>query len=322
MIQAELSDGWSYPPFKLTRDEKTDRLYGRGSSDDKGPVLGWVNVLQAHHELNLPLPVNLRFCFEGMEESGSQGLDDLITSEVKKGKDGWFDGVDCVCISDNFWLNTRTPCITYGLRGITYIKMMVQGPAKDLHSGVFGRVVHEPMTDLVLLMGKLVDTKGNILIPGVDEMVAPPSEEEKYAVFILIFSWSASILSGYNRAIYENLDYSIEDVEESAGGPIALSSDKSNALMGRMRYPSLSLHGIEGDACAKTVIPAKVTGTFSIRYEFPLGTAYYISRFHSDLSASVIKSRTTADTRLGETAGVQIRRRRVQETWDEEYAYD
>lgn len=70
-----------------------------------------------------------------------------------------------------------------------------------------------------------------------------------------------------NRAIYEKLDYSIQDVEESAGARIALSSEKSNVLMGRMRYPSLSLHGIEGDACNKTVIPSKVTGTFSIRYD-------------------------------------------------------
>jgi Cys-Gly metallodipeptidase DUG1 len=74
------------------------QLIGRGSSDDKGPVFGWINVLEAHKALGLDLPVNLRFCFEGMEESGSEGLDDLIESEFKKGKAGWFDGVDCVCI--------------------------------------------------------------------------------------------------------------------------------------------------------------------------------------------------------------------------------
>jgi len=61
-------------------------------------VLGWVNVVEAHHKLNIPLPVNLRFCFEGMEESGSEGLDEFILEEVKRGKSGWFDGIDCVCI--------------------------------------------------------------------------------------------------------------------------------------------------------------------------------------------------------------------------------
>ncbi|KAI0320430.1 CNDP dipeptidase [Amylostereum chailletii] len=245
---AELSDGWSFPPFELTHDAKTDRLYGRGSSDDKGPVLGWVNVLEAHHKLQKPLPVNLRFCFEGMEESGSEGLDDMILAEVKKGADSWFDGVDAVCISDNYWLNTRTPCLTYGLRGISYYKLTVSGPAKDLHSGVFGRMVHEPMTDLVLLMSKLVDPAGNILVPGVDDLVPPPTDEEK--------------------AIYHKLDYSIDDVQDSAGAAIALSGDKASVLMGRMRSPSLSLHGIEGafyGVGAKTVIPAQVAGKFSIR---------------------------------------------------------
>lgn len=73
-------------------------MFGRGSTDDKGPILGWLNVLEAHHTLNIPLPVNMRFCFEGMEESGSEGLDEFIASEAKKGDKGWFDGVDCVCI--------------------------------------------------------------------------------------------------------------------------------------------------------------------------------------------------------------------------------
>jgi Cys-Gly metallodipeptidase DUG1 len=130
------------------------QLIGRGSTDDKGPILGWLNVLQYHHENKKELPVNLKFCFEGMEESGSEGLDELVEKEAKPG--GWFEGVDCVCIvgghnviprfcadpshlqSDNYWLNSRTPVITYGLRGLTYWKINVSGPAKDLHSGVFG----------------------------------------------------------------------------------------------------------------------------------------------------------------------------------------
>ena len=57
-----------------------------------------MNVLEAHHTLQKPLPVNMRFCFEGMEENGSEGLDDMILAEVKKGRDSWFDGVDAVCI--------------------------------------------------------------------------------------------------------------------------------------------------------------------------------------------------------------------------------
>ena len=114
-----------------------------------------------------------------MEESGSEGLDDLIKSEAAKGKDGWFDGVDCVCISDNYWLNTRTPCITYGLRGLVYFKLTVSGPARDLHSGVFGRMVHEPMTDLIQVMSKLVTPDGTILVPGVEDLVSVADVEER-----------------------------------------------------------------------------------------------------------------------------------------------
>ena len=82
--------------------------------------------------------------------------------------------------SDNYWLNTRTPCLTYGLRGITYYKLTISGPARDLHSGAFGRAVHEPMTDLIHVMSRLVTPHGQILVPGVEDLVAPLSDEEKY----------------------------------------------------------------------------------------------------------------------------------------------
>lgn len=123
------------------------------------------------------------------------------------------------------------------------------------------------MTDLVILMSKLVDGSGKILIPGVDEMVEPPTDSERY---VYLPSPALDINQvGYGSSIYEGLNYSIADVEQSAGAAIALSANKVDVLMGRMRYPSLSLHGIEGafsGVGAKTVIPAKVGGKFSIRY--------------------------------------------------------
>ena len=73
-------------------------MVGRGSTDDKGPICAWVNLLEAHANLKLDLPVNLRFCFEAMEESGSLGLDDLIKTEAAKGTAGYFDNISCVCI--------------------------------------------------------------------------------------------------------------------------------------------------------------------------------------------------------------------------------
>ncbi|GAA6001314.1 hypothetical protein JCM10207_006604 [Rhodosporidiobolus poonsookiae] len=241
---ALLSDGWRYEPFTLTDDKETGRLYGRGSSDDKGPILGWLNVIEAHQKTGTELPVNLKFCFEGMEESGSEGLEELVVAEAKKE----FKDVDAVCISDNYWLGTTSPCITYGLRGLAYFSVHISGPAADLHSGVFGNVVHEPMTDLFLLFSKLVTPKGEILIPGINEKVAPLTEEE--------------------RKLYEAIDITVADFQAAIGSKTTISEDKVDALMGRMRYPSLSIHGIEGAFSApgaKTVIPAAVKGKFSIR---------------------------------------------------------
>lgn len=98
IVQARKEDGWKYDPFTLTVEDDSKRMYGRGSTDDKGPVMAWLNVLEAHHELGMELPVNMRFCFEAMEESSSEGLDDFIVKEAAKGDQGWFDKVDCVCI--------------------------------------------------------------------------------------------------------------------------------------------------------------------------------------------------------------------------------
>jgi Cys-Gly metallodipeptidase DUG1 len=179
-----------------------------------------------------------------MEEYGSEGLDDFINDEAKK----FFKDADAVCISDNYWLGTEKPCLTYGLRGVSYYSVSISGPGQDLHSGVFGGNAQEPMTDLVRIMGTLVDTNGKILIPGVNEMVAPLTEEEK--------------------ALYGPISYTMDNLYESLGSKTTIFDDKEKALMARWRYPSLSLHGIEGAFSApgaKTVIPAKVIGKFSIR---------------------------------------------------------
>lgn len=132
---ALLSDGWDTEPFVLT--EKDGKLYGRGSSDDKGPVICWIHAIEGYQTLGIPLPVNIKFVFEGMEESGSEGLDDLLMAR----KDDFLKGVDYVCISDNYWLGKEKPCITYGLRGICYFGIEVQCASKDLHSGVYGGAV-------------------------------------------------------------------------------------------------------------------------------------------------------------------------------------
>lgn len=266
-------DGWATEPFKLTIDEK-GRMFGRGSTDDKGPVLGWVNAIEAHQKASLDFPVNLLMCFEGMEEYGSEGLEDLINAEAKK----FFKDADAVCISDNYWLGTEKPCLTYGLRGCNYYSIEISGPGQDLHSGVFGGTAHEPMTDLVKVMASLVDVNGNILIPGIDELVAPLTDEEK--------------------ALYGPIAFTMDNLYESLGSKTSIHEDKERTLMGRWRYPSLSLHGIEGAFSApgaKTVIPAKVVGKFSIR-TVPNMEPQAVTKLVEDYVNKVFKSLNSKNT--------------------------
>lgn len=236
-------DGWDTEPFELV--EKDGRLYGRGTTDDKGPVLGWLNTIQAYKEAKVELPINLKFVFEGMEESGSESLDDLLLSM----KDSEFlRDVDYVCISDTYWLGKKTPCIAYGLRGLCYFCIEIECAGRDLHSGVFGGTVHECLADLIYMLNNLTGDCGKILIPGIMDDVAPVTEKE--------------------RQLYTDLDFDMEEYKADLGCKALVHGSKVDLLMHRWRYPSLSVHGIEGafhGAGAKTVIPQKVVGKFSIR---------------------------------------------------------
>eukprot|EP00092_Neocalanus_flemingeri_P028304 GFUD01030735.1.p1 GENE.GFUD01030735.1~~GFUD01030735.1.p1 ORF type:complete len:480 (-),score=173.39 GFUD01030735.1:205-1644(-) len=242
---AALEDGWDTDPWELT--EVSGKLYGRGSTDDKGPVLGWVHALQCYQECGIELPVNFKFIFEGMEESGSEGLDKML---MERQNTQFMQEVDFCCISDNYWLGKNKPCLTYGLRGVCYFFIEVECAAMDLHSGVFGGTVNEGMVDLIWMMNQLVDEDGNILVEGLMDSVAPLTPEEE--------------------AKYVNIDFDVEEFRKDLGAPGSLmhGADKAKTLMARWRYPSLSLHGIQGafaDPGAKTVIPRKVVGKFSVR---------------------------------------------------------
>nr|XP_030724050.1 cytosolic non-specific dipeptidase isoform X2 [Globicephala melas] len=119
---------------------------------------------------------------------------------------------------------------------------------RDLHSGVYGGSVHEAMTDLIMLMGSLMDRKGRILVPGISEAVASVTDEE--------------------LELYDKIDFDLEEYARDVGTETLLHDCKKDILMHRWRYPSLSFHGIEGafsGSGAKTVIPRKVVGKFSIR---------------------------------------------------------
>ena len=243
---AAKEDGWATDPFTLV--ERDGKLYGRGSTDDKGPALSWLWIIEAHQELGIPLPVNIKILYEGMEENGSEGLFETIAAEAQSGM--FLSDVDFFCISDNYWISKTKPCLTYGLRGVAYFQLTVKGCEQDLHSGVLGGAVHEAMTDLIHLMASLVDSKGKILVPGVYESVQEVTPEEE--------------------ALYEPILFDLDEFKDEnkiCSGKL-LHDNKKSLLMHRWRYPTLSLHGIEGafsSVGAKTVIPAKVKGKFSMR---------------------------------------------------------
>ncbi|CAN0154130.1 unnamed protein product [Lampetra planeri] len=239
---AQLEDGWDSDPFTLTH--RNGKMYGRGATDDKGPVLSWLNCIESFQAVSKALPVNVKLCLEGMEESGSIGLGELIAERGKS----FFGNVDCVCISDSYWLGTQTPCLTFGLRGLCYFEIEVQCAQKDLHSGVYGGSVHEAMTDLTRILASLVDSSGRILVPGIYESVKPLSEME--------------------AQLCANVDFSPEEYRLEIGATTLQQHTKEDILNHRWHLPSLSIHGIEGafsELGQKTVIPSRVVGKFSIR---------------------------------------------------------
>ncbi|XP_034730285.1 cytosolic non-specific dipeptidase [Etheostoma cragini] len=238
---AKLDDGWATDPYNLT--DINGNLYGRGASDNKAPVLAWIHAVEAYQALNMELPVNVKFLIEGMEETGSNGLDAMIMAQ----RDTFFSDVDYIIISDCGWLSRR-PALTYGTRGNCYFYAEVQGPKQDLHSGVYGGTVIEPMTDLIGILDTLISPSGTILIPGIREAVAPLSDDE----------WK----------MYQDIQFDIENHKNKTGVNQLMYSNKVDLLAHMWRYPTVSIHGIEGafsDPGTKTVIPAKVTAKFSIR---------------------------------------------------------
>ena len=234
-------DGWDTEPFTVI--EKDGYLYGRGVTDDKGPI---AVVYQAVKELKKQgnLPVNIRWLYEGEEESGSGGFEETVAKEYT-----FFGKVDGLMIMDTAWFGEKTPSIDYGFRGLVYGHLEIRGPNKDQHSGEFGGSFREPMTDLVYLMSRLIDLDGKILVEGIYDSVKPLTKEEE--------------------KLYENIEFDVKELKDHLGYSTKWANeDPKKVLQNLWRNPSLTIHGIEGafyGPGGKTVIPAKVIGKVSIR---------------------------------------------------------
>ncbi|KAF7549369.1 hypothetical protein G7Z17_g6431 [Cylindrodendrum hubeiense] len=263
---AAIEDGWDRNPWDLTI-EADGTLHGRGTSDDKGPLLAWLNAIEAFQEAGVEVPANLVFCFEGMEENGSTGFRQTLEEEARTS----LADIDAVCITDTTWGGNSHPSITRGLRGVLFYILTVTGAKRDAHSGLFGGHLSEPMTDVATLMSSLVDSTGRILVPGIYEGVKEVSNSE--------------------RAAIETLHLSAEDVDPGLGGR-NLHDSIADTIIARSRLPSLSLHRIENampGAGAVTSIPAKVQGKFSIRTVADM-SAEHVNRLVKDHIKSEFKS--------------------------------
>ncbi|KAF8977558.1 hypothetical protein BGZ46_007306, partial [Entomortierella lignicola] len=148
---------WDYPPFKLTG--KDGYLYGRGASDNKGPILACIFAASELQEEQL-LDVNVKFLIEGEEENGSVGFFQAVEQNIEL-----FQEADVILLSNSYWLGEDIPCLTYGLRGVIHASLSINSKNVDLHSGVDGGAVSEPLIDMVKVLSELVNPDKTARIP-------------------------------------------------------------------------------------------------------------------------------------------------------------
>lgn len=163
-------DQWESGPFEPT--VRGDRLYARGASDMKGQVMAAIAAFEAVAR-NGSLPLHLKFLIEGEEEIGSPNLPDFIERNRERLRGSVSLNPDAGMIAPDL------PTITYGLRGLAYFELRVYGPAHDLHSGVFGGVVHNPAQALCELIAGMHDAEGRVTLPGFYDRVRPLTDEER-----------------------------------------------------------------------------------------------------------------------------------------------
>jgi acetylornithine deacetylase/succinyl-diaminopimelate desuccinylase-like protein len=162
---------WKTTPFDPIIEN--GYLIARGAADDKGQLFTHLKAMEAYLANGIELPINVKFLFEGEEESGSENLEKFIKDNAK------LLAADVVVISDTAQFARNLPAVTYGLRGLAFIEVKITGPNRDMHSGTFGGAIPNPINTLARIIGKLHDDKGRITIPGFYKDVKPVSAWEK-----------------------------------------------------------------------------------------------------------------------------------------------
>ncbi|MFN5112768.1 MAG: dipeptidase [Ignavibacteria bacterium] len=230
---------WTNPPFEPTyRDGK---VFARGATDDKGQVFLHIKAMEALLATTV-LPVNVKILIEGEEEIGSINL----TSYIEQNKERL--ACDTVVVSDTPLYGPGLPSLCYGLRGLCYMEIHVQGPNRDLHSGSYGGSITNPANALCEIISKLKDSHGRIAIPGFYDDVIDLSVEE--------------------RAEYAKLPFDAEAFKSGLDVPSLFGEEGYTTLEHISGRPTLDVNGLHSGFTgigAKTVLPAKASAKVSMR---------------------------------------------------------
>ncbi|HLJ15475.1 MAG TPA: dipeptidase [Bryobacteraceae bacterium] len=232
---------WESPPFEpVVRD---GNLYARGAADDKGQMYMHIKAVEALRAVHGKLPVNVKFLIEGEEEVGGESIAKYVAENPQKLK------ADVALVSDTALYADGIPTLCIGLRGLVYLELEATGPARDLHSGVYGGAAPNAVFGLIELLAKTKNADGVIQVPGVYDDVEPPDEAEKQ-------SW-------------ESLPFSEQEFLSKEVGATQLTGEPGYSVLERVwARPTLEVHGIAGGftgAGSKTVIPSKATAKVSFR---------------------------------------------------------
>ncbi|NEN23969.1 dipeptidase [Cryomorpha ignava] len=230
---------WDSPPFEPVVKDGT--VIARGSADDKGQVYMHVKAFEAMMQTD-SLACNIKFMIEGEEEVGSDSLGPFLEANKEKLK------ADVVLVSDTAMLSNDTPSLTMGLRGLSYMEVEVTGPNRDLHSGIYGGAVANPINVLCKMIASLTDDNNRITIPGFYDNVNDLTPEERI---------------GLNSAPFDEKEYT-EDL-----GINEVHGEKGFTTLERGSIrPTLDVNGIWGGYTqpgAKTVLPSKAYAKISMR---------------------------------------------------------
>ncbi|MCR9249231.1 MAG: dipeptidase [bacterium] len=230
---------WDSPPFEPVI--KNERIYARGACDDKGQMYMHIKSFEALMSNN-ELPCNVKFMIEGEEEVGSDNLEAFVRENKEK------LAADVILISDTGIIDNDNPSITVGLRGLSYVEVEVTGPNRDLHSGMYGGAVGNPINILCDMIAKLQNEKGEITIPGFYKDVEVLSDEQRAQMAKAPFN-----LDHYKKEL------DIDDVKGEEG----YSTLERTGIR-----PTLDVNGIWGGYTgegAKTVLPSKAYAKISMR---------------------------------------------------------